>query len=99
MTKVFSNKNSIYCTIGHPPLQEDEEDVSYDLESLFTNIPINVTIYYILDQIYNKNNLKPIYPKLIFKRLLLKLATEVTFTINNNFSNKQMDAQWEDHYQ
>ena len=99
MTKVFSNKNSIYCTIGHPPLQEDEEDVSYDVESLFTNIPINVTIYYILDQIYNKNNLKPIYPKLIFKRLLLKLVTEVTFTINNNFSNKQMDAQWEDHYQ
>ena len=33
-----------------PPLQEDEEDVSYDVESLFTNIPINETIDYILDQ-------------------------------------------------
>ena len=29
------------------PLQEDEEDVSYDVESLFTNIPINETIDYI----------------------------------------------------
>ena len=32
-----------------PPLQEDEEDVSYDVESLFTNITINETIDYILD--------------------------------------------------
>ena len=31
-----------------PPLQEDEEYVSY-VESLFTNIPINETIEYILD--------------------------------------------------
>ena len=55
------------------------------MESLFTNIPTNETIDYILDQIYNKKKLKPICRKLIFKRLLLKLATEVTFTINNNF--------------
>ena len=74
-----------------PPLQEDEEDVSYDVESLFTNIPINETIDYILDQIYNKKKLKPICPKLIFKHLLFKLANEVTFTINNNFV-KQTDG-------
>ena len=29
--------------------QEDEEDVPYDGESLFANIPINETINYILD--------------------------------------------------
>ena len=55
------------------------------MESLFTNIPTNETIDYILDQIYHKKKLKPICPKLIFKSLLLKLANEVTFTINNNF--------------
>ena len=27
-----------------PPLQDDEKDVSYDVESLFTNIPIQETI-------------------------------------------------------
>ena len=68
-----------------PPLQEDEEDVSYYMESLSTNIPINETIDYVLDQIYNKKKLKPICSKLIFKNLSLKLATEVTFTIYNNF--------------
>ena len=62
------------------------------MESLFTNIPINETIDYILDQIYNKKKLKPICPKLIFKRLLLKLATEVTFTINNNFFKQTADG-------
>ena len=30
---------------------EDEEDVSYDVESLFTNIPINETIDFICDEI------------------------------------------------
>ena len=34
-----------------PPLQDDEEDVSYDVESLFTNIPIEETINYIIAQI------------------------------------------------
>ena len=70
-----------------PPLKEDE-DVSYDVESLFINIPINETIDCILDQIYNKKKLEPICSKLIFKHLLFKLANEVIFTINNNFVKK-----------
>ena len=66
-----------------PPLQEDEEDVSYDIESLFTNIPINDTIDYILEQIYVQHKLKAKYSKLIFKCLLIKFSTEVTFTFNS----------------
>ena len=72
-----------------PPLQD--EDLSYDMESLFTNIPINKTIESILDQIYRKERLDAIHSKLIFKRLLRKLATEVTFKINENFY-KQTDG-------
>ena len=34
------------------PLQDDEEDVSYDVDSLFTNILIQETINYIIEQIY-----------------------------------------------
>ena len=37
-----------------PLLQEDEENVACDVESLFTNFPINETIDYISDQICNK---------------------------------------------
>ena len=36
-----------------PPLQEVEENVSYDVESLFTNIPTNETIEDVLDQTYS----------------------------------------------
>ena len=68
-----------------PPLKGDEEDVSFDIDSLFTNVPINDTIDYILDQIYVQHKLKPICSKLIFKRLLIKLSTEVTFTFNSKF--------------
>ena len=35
-----------------PPLQDDEEDVSYDVESLFINIPMQETINYIIEQLY-----------------------------------------------
>ena len=35
-----------------PSLQDDEEDVSYDVESLFINVPIQETINYIIEQLY-----------------------------------------------
>ena len=46
--------------LNNVPLSVDEEDVSYDAESLFTNIPIKETIDYICDEIYNRKKLKPI---------------------------------------
>ena len=74
-----------------PPLQDDEEDVSFDVESLSTNIPIQQTINYITEQIYVHEKLTPICSKLIFRRLLKKLATEYTFKFNNRFL-KQVDG-------
>ena len=35
-----------------PPLEEGEKDILYNVESLFTNIPIKETIDYIIDQMY-----------------------------------------------
>ena len=67
------------------PLQLDEEYVSYDIESLFTNVPITETIEYILDEIYVKNKLPKLCSRLIFKRLLLKLTTESTYMFNSKF--------------
>ena len=76
---------------NQPPLTEDEEYVSYDVESLFTNVPINDTIDYIIDQIYVQNKLPIICTELIMKRLLLKLSTESTFIFQSNFY-KQTDG-------
>ena len=55
------------------------------VETLFAKIPREETIRYIIDQIYHKGKFQPICSELIFKRSLLKLATEFTFTINRKF--------------
>ena len=74
-----------------PPLKGDEEDVSYDAESLFSNIPIQETINYMTEQTYVHKKLTPICSKLIFRRLFIKLATECTFKFNNRFL-RQVDG-------
>ena len=58
---------------------------------MLTNILIEETINYIIDQIYFHKKLTPICSKLIFRRLLIKLATESTFKFNSRFL-KQVDG-------
>ena len=65
------------------PLQEDEEDVSYDVESLFTSIPVRETIDFILCEIYDRKVIPPFCKKrLHFKRLLERLTGECKFSVN-----------------
>ena len=51
-------------------LDEDEVLVSYDVSSLFTEVPLEETIDYIIHQIYSENKLPHLSNKRIFKRLL-----------------------------
>ena len=74
-----------------PPLQQNKEYVSHDVESLFTNIPLKETINYIIHKIYNQKLLKVICKKLIFKQLLYKLTTDCTIQFNQSFY-KQIDG-------
>ena len=68
-----------------PPLKDDEEYVSYDVDSLFTNIPLKETIDYISEQIYVHNKLPMIRSKLIFRTLLEKTTTENLLQLNSMF--------------
>ena len=72
-------------------LSEDEEGVSYDVESLFTNIPIKDTIDFICEEIYVHKKLEPICKKSIFKKLLYKLTTECKFSATGKLQ-KQVDG-------
>ena len=58
------------------PLNPNEEYVSYDVESLFTNIPVDEIINYIINEIYQKKKLPQVCSKTIFKRLLYKLIND-----------------------
>ena len=60
------------------------------LESLFANILVKETMDFIVDQVCLRKKLAPICTILLFKRLLLKLATEYKFTFLNCFY-KQTD--------
>ena len=51
-----------------PPLQDDEENVSYDDEPLFINIPIEEALNYIIEQICVQKKLTPICSKLTFRK-------------------------------
>ena len=71
-----SNEYVINNTLVFPelvkniPINNDEEDVSYDIESLFASIPVQNTINYICDEIHTHKKIKPFCPKrLHFKRL------------------------------
>ena len=83
------NEFTISDTLAFPELlknienSDDYEDVSYDVESLFTSIPIKETIDYIIHKIYTKNVIEPMCKKSIFKKLLIKLTKECTFSVNN----------------
>ena len=55
------------------------------------DITIEETISYIIEKIYIHKKLTPICSKLIFRRLLIKLATECTFKFSSRFF-KQVDG-------
>ena len=64
-----------------PPLPDDEEYVSYDVVSLFTNIPLDETIDYMKESIYTHKKLPQICSKLVFRRLLEKITKDCTFQL------------------
>ena len=61
------------------------------MTSLFTSIPIKETIDYIIHKIYTKKVIEPMCKKSVFKKLLIKLTKECTFSVNNQLI-KQIDG-------
>ena len=91
---IYATHDNIYNNLKHiinDPLKPNEQYVSYDVESFFTNVPIHEAIEFIANEIYAENKLPKLCSKLIFKRLLVKLTTENTFTLNSTFY-KQVDG-------
>ena len=97
LSPLAKNDHTIRDTLSFPdlpkraPSDDSYDGVSYDVESLFTSIPVQETIDYILYKIYVKKELKPFCKKSIFKKLLNKLTTECVFSANNRLI-KQIDG-------
>ena len=88
---VITNIQKFPSMLINVPLSEDKVDVSYDVESLLTNIPIKETIDFICDESYNCKKLKPICKQSIFKKLLHKLTAECTLSVTGRLC-KQIDG-------
>ena len=91
------NKYMISDTLSFPdilrenPLDSNEEYVSYDVDSLFTSIPLGETIDFTLDEIYVQKKLEPFCKKSVFKKLLNKLCKGCTFLVDGKLI-RQVDG-------
>ena len=91
------NRYTISGTLKFPDLLKSAdtsvhyEDVSHDVGSLSTSIPVAETIENILKRIHTNKELKPLCKKSICKKLLIKLTKESVFSASNRLI-KQIDG-------
>ena len=64
---------------------------SYDVSSLFTEVPLDETIDHIIKEIYVNNKLPPLGSKLLFKHLLCQVTKNTVFSFNDRLY-KQTDG-------
>ena len=57
--------------------------ISFDVQSLFTNVPLNETIDIILTKVYDENKIDTMISKSILKELLYLCTKHVNFKFNN----------------
>ena len=74
-----------------PSSQSDEQDVPYDVDFLFTNIPLQETIDYIIHKIYNEKFLKSISKKAHIQVIAVKIENRLYNPIQS-MPYKQIDG-------
>ena len=68
-------------------LNDQEIAVSYDVSSLFTEVPLDETINDIVEEIYTRNKLCKLDPKHLFKWLLCNVTKNTVYPLSPVFAN------------
>ena len=68
---------------------------SFDVESLFTNVPLKKTIEIILNRVYSEKKISTTLSKRTLKKLLLDACTKTAFHLIRNCMNRLMEYQWD----
>ena len=58
--------------------------ISFDVKSLFTNVPLDETIDFILKKVYDEKKIQTNIPKKVLKELPYICTKQLHFTFNNN---------------
>ena len=64
---------------------EGYQFVSFDVESLFTNVPLSRTLNIIVDRIYKDNLISTTLNKHTLKKLILDCCSKTAFSFDNKF--------------
>ena len=75
--------DSICCVESPALFAEGYTFVSFDVESLFTNVPLQRTLKIIEDRIYNKKLFKTKLKKSTLRKLIRDTCTKTVFSCNN----------------
>ena len=77
--------------LNNTTLDDDEVLVTYDISSLFTEVPLNDTIDSIIKEIHTHSKLPQLSSKLLFKRLPCNVTKNTVFSFNGHLY-KQIDG-------
>ena len=56
---------------------------SFDVSSLFTNVPLDETIEICSEALYSKSDLQPVLPNNVYVELMKSATSSVNFNFNN----------------
>ena len=92
----FDAAEKINC-IPRNLLNEGYKFVSFDVVSLFTNVPLDFTVNVILDRVYNHNVINTNLSKRSLKKLILDSCRKTIFHLIIFYINKLMVFLWDPH--
>ena len=80
-----NSTNQFLDSLKHHKFSLEDKIVSFDVVSLFTNVPLSETIQLICDKVYSPCSLRTLpFTQLLFKKMLI-LACEGIFIYKNKF--------------
>ena len=78
----FHAANKINSTLREVKNSNDLVFVSFDVVSLFTNVPLKETVNIILKRVYNNKEISTTLSKRSSKKLILDTCQKITFSLN-----------------
>ena len=94
----FETAERIRANIPDSLYDEGYVLVSFDVKSLFTNVPLKKTIDVILDRVYNQRLINTKLKKRTLKKLILDTCNKTAFLANGiiyeQIDGVSMDASW-----